>query len=178
MSGEGDSFLSRWSRLKKQARSEEGGEAPADTAPAPAAAVPAAPGEAGPKDGVPLQPVEELRGLESEYRGFLQPEVDESLKRSALKKLFQDPHFNRMDGLDTYIDDYTQPDPIPEAMLRGLNQAQGLVFDREEPQEEQQEGGARPEEVAAAEPPQALPAAESCAAPDEQGLPAAAKAPA
>ena len=78
-----------------------------------------------------MPPIEELRGLESEYRDFLRPEVDESLRRTALKKLFQDPHFNVMDGLDTYIDDYTKADPIPEVMLRGLNQAQGLLFDRE-----------------------------------------------
>ena len=30
-----------------------------------------------------------------------------------MKKLFSDPHFNVMDGLDTYIDDYGKPDPIP-----------------------------------------------------------------
>jgi hypothetical protein len=37
-----------------------------------------------------------------------------------------------MDGLDTYIDDYSKPDPIPEAMLRQLNQAKDLfLFDEE-----------------------------------------------
>ena len=36
------------------------------------------------------------------------PNVDESLKRQALRKLFADPRFNVMDGLDVYIDDYTQ----------------------------------------------------------------------
>ena len=30
-----------------------------------------------------------------------------------MKKLFSDPHFNVMDGLDTYIDDYGKPDPLP-----------------------------------------------------------------
>ena len=43
------------------------------------------------------------------------PGVDASVKNAALKKLFADPHFNVMDGLDTYIDDYGKPDPIPEA---------------------------------------------------------------
>jgi hypothetical protein len=56
--------------------------------------------------------------------------------------LFQDPHFNVMDGLDTYIDDYTKADPIPEAMLRGLNQARGLLFDREIDREARTEEGA------------------------------------
>ena len=40
-----------------------------------------------------------------------------------MKKLFADPHFNVMDGLDTYIDDYGKPDPIPQSMLRQLDQS-------------------------------------------------------
>ena len=32
---------------------------------------------------------------------------------AAMKKLFTDPHFNVMDGLDIYIDDYRKPDPLP-----------------------------------------------------------------
>ena len=43
-----------------------------------------------------------------------------------MKKLFADPHFNVMDGLDTYIDDYAKPDPIPPAMLRQLASAKFL----------------------------------------------------
>ena len=42
-----------------------------------------------------------------------------------MKKLFSDPHFNVMDGLDTYIDDYGKPDPIPLSMLRRMNQSAG-----------------------------------------------------
>jgi hypothetical protein len=122
-----EKFLSRWSRRKIDARRSEAEPKPAAGAPAmpPSGAAPGVP-------GAPLPPIEELRGLASEYRDFLRPEVDESLRRTALKKLFQDPHFNVMDGLDTYIDDYTKADPIPEAMLRTLNQAQGLIFDRED----------------------------------------------
>jgi hypothetical protein len=76
--------------------------------------------------------VDSLKGLASEYEDFLHPEVDETLRRNALKKLFHDPHFNAMDGLDVYIDDYSKPDPIPEAMLRTLEHAKGLIFDKEE----------------------------------------------
>ena len=39
------------------------------------------------------------------------------VRNAAMKKLFADPHFNVMDGLDIYIGDYTQPDPLPEGML-------------------------------------------------------------
>jgi len=52
--------------------------------------------------------------------------VDDRVKQAAMKKLFADPHFNVMDGLDTYIDDYGKPDPIPESMLRRMAQAQFL----------------------------------------------------
>ncbi len=44
------------------------------------------------------------------------------LKRAALKQLFRDPRFNVMDGLDTYIDDYTQADPIAPDVLADLLQ--------------------------------------------------------
>src|SRR5207244_2210499 len=59
----------------------------------------------------------------ADIRRFLAPQVDEDVKRAAFKKLFADPHFNAMDGLDTYIDDYGKPDPIPASMLRQLAQA-------------------------------------------------------
>jgi hypothetical protein len=42
-----------------------------------------------------------------------------------MKKLFSDPHFNVMDGLDSYIADYGKPDPIPLSMLRLMNQSAG-----------------------------------------------------
>ena len=53
-----------------------------------------------------------------------------------MKKLFADPHYNVMDGLDTYIDDYSTPDPIPKAMLRQMVQARmlGLLDDELEEQ--------------------------------------------
>jgi hypothetical protein len=58
------------------------------------------------------------------------------LRRAALKKLFSDPHFNIMDGLDTYIDDYSQPNPLPAAMLAGLRQAQNILAWAKETKEE------------------------------------------
>jgi hypothetical protein len=67
-------------------------------------------------------PAIESLTIDSDFAPFFKPEVDESIKRAALKQLFRDPRFNIMDGLDTYIDDYTQPDPIPSAMLEDLMQ--------------------------------------------------------
>jgi hypothetical protein len=70
---------------------------------------------------VELPAIESLT-IDSDFAPFFKPQVDESIKRAALKQLFRDPRFNIMDGLDTYIDDYTQPDPIPSAMLEDLMQ--------------------------------------------------------
>lgn len=39
---------------------------------------------------------------------IMQVKGEESVKRAALKKLFSDPRFNVMDGLDVDIDDYSK----------------------------------------------------------------------
>ena len=111
----GGEFLPRWSRLKEQSRkppeAETGAAMPVGDPEAPPPALP-------PLDGLTY---------DSDLRGFFHPKVDEVLKRSALKKLFADPHFNIMDGLDVYIDDYSKPDPLPAVMLAQLRQAQKII---------------------------------------------------
>src|SRR5688572_24492965 len=112
-----EGFLSRWSRVKTEAR-----DAPVSAAP-PAAAPTAAPqGDTPPPE---LPPIDELT-LDSDFRDFFHPKVNDDVRRAALKKLFSDPHFNVMDGLDTYIDDYSKTEPIPAAMLASLKQAQRI----------------------------------------------------
>lgn len=129
-SGGDDSFLGRWSRRKHAARRGAALPEPAATAPLTSEPAPAPPASAAaasveaPAPGLP--PVDSLQGLESEYQEFLRPDVDPATRSAALKKLFGDPHFNRMDGLDVYIDDYSKADPIPATMLRALNQARSL----------------------------------------------------
>jgi len=136
-----DSFFARWSRRK---HAVQRGEAPAE--PPRSEAQPPAPMPA-PEPAAPpppeLPPVESLQGLESDYRDFLRPDVDPATKSAALKKLFGDPHFNRMDMLDTYVDDYTKEDPIPPLVLRALNQARtlGLFDDGEKDAKGQEAGG-------------------------------------
>ena len=131
MSSDDDNFLARWSKRKHAVRRGETPPEPVRSEAQPADPPPPAPPVA---DAPPeLPPVESLKGLESDYKDFLRPEVDPATRSAALKKLFGDPHFNQMDGLDTYIDDYTKEDPIPATMLRALNQARSLgLFDDEE----------------------------------------------
>jgi len=67
---------------------------------------------------------------DSDFTQFMRSGVAPQARNAALKRLFSDPHFNQMDGLDVYIDDYGRPDPIPAVMLRRLNQARSLrLFD-------------------------------------------------
>jgi hypothetical protein len=116
-------FLSRWSRRKLEAKENSPAVPPEQPA-----AVPAALPEPGDEPRAPESP----QARSAEYREFFDPQVDEKLRQTALKGLFRDPHFNVMDGLDTYIDDYSLADPIPDAMLRQLNQAKELfLFDEE-----------------------------------------------
>ncbi|NUO88468.1 MAG: DUF3306 domain-containing protein [Cupriavidus sp.] len=121
------SFLSRWSRRKAAVR--EGVAVPAEPAQPPqteSEPVPATVEAEAPRDPPPtLADVAALRPGD-EIARFVARGVDESVKRAALKTLFADPHFNVMDGLDIYIDDYSKPDPIPPEILRQLRQAQTL----------------------------------------------------
>jgi hypothetical protein len=110
-----ENFFERWSRPKPPAAE-------------PLQEAPAAPPVDLAKEQPPLT-LEDAARLtpESDFTPFVARGVDESVRRAALKKLFTDPHFNIMDGLDTYIDDYNKFEPIPAAMLAALNHAQALL---------------------------------------------------
>ncbi len=122
--------LSRWSRRKLEAaRATQRAAAPAVSA-TPAVVTPA-PELSRRQDADTQSPPLELPAIdsltfESDFAAFLQPRVDESLRRQALKKLFSDPRFNVMDGLDVYIDDYGKADPIDPETVRQLVQARYL----------------------------------------------------
>jgi hypothetical protein len=116
--------LRRWSRRKLEAAQgktapREGAAVPAATTQEPASQAPRPAGETPQTPAAPLPPIESLTN-DSEFAAFFKPEVPEATKRAALKQLFRDPRFNVMDGLDVYIDDYTQPDPIPAEMMKQL----------------------------------------------------------
>jgi hypothetical protein len=86
---------------------------------------PRAPGE----PPLELPPVDSLTP-DSDYTPFLRPGVAPATRNAALKKLFADPAFNVMDGLDVYIEDYNQTTPIPEGLLRRLAQSRAVgLFD-------------------------------------------------
>jgi len=140
MAAEDDNFFSRWSRRKAQVRSGE----PTPAEPPPPAhpvarqvaepvagvsrptpvAAPAEPQEAPP----PLPTLDEAAALtpESDFTRFVARGVPTEVRNAAVKKLFADPHFNVMDGLDIYIDDYSKPSPLSAAMMAKMVGAQFL----------------------------------------------------
>src|SRR5712691_2047278 len=153
MIADDENFVSRWSRRKIEARktTEKPAEPKPPSEPAPAARVISNAGSvAAPPAPSELPPLESLKGLASEYTEFLKPGVDENLRRSALKKLFADPHFENFERFEAYCEDFTQGEPIPLAMLKTLEHAQGLLFG----EEKKEDAHAEAEKPAAGPPPE------------------------
>jgi len=124
--------LKRWSQRKRAAaRTDTAGPSPSQ---APVAEDPAAAAiaqtEVGAPDAMPeaaaLPPVDSLT-FDSDFSAFMQPKIDPGTQRAALRKLFSDPSFNVMDGLDIYVGDYTQPDPMPAGMLEKLSAVYAML---------------------------------------------------
>ena len=163
-------FLGRWARRKTDALQGTpldepvalpktgavigtGGEAalavPAEVtpvaAPSPGTAADADGAELSKKPALSLDDVK-LLTKDSDFKPFMTSDVGPEVRNAAMKKLFADPHFNVMDGLDIYIDDYSKSDPIPESMLRQMASAKFLkLFDDDEEEEEGKDGEAREE---------------------------------
>ncbi len=136
---EDDGFLSRWARRKAQVKQGEKVAPEAVVPPAvpaaqvaPAAVVRAEPVEApvpSLSQAPPPPTLDDVAALtkESDFSRFVAPNVDPGVRNAAMKKLFaSDPHFNVMDGLDVYIDDYNKFEPIPKSILRQLVNARSL----------------------------------------------------
>ncbi len=115
-----------------------------------APALGAPPADAPPAEASAPLTLEDVEGLtkDSDFKPFMNQGVTPGVRNAAMKKLFADPHFNVMDRMDIYIDDYSQSDPIPAAMLRQMASAKFLkLFDDED--EEAAAKAATPAELAA-----------------------------
>ena len=133
-------FLARWSRVKQSGD---------------AAALPADPessntstgellqlktaGEARPEPTLPdssvSAPLPSLDNMtpQSDFSPFMAKDVDPQLRNQAMKKLFTDPHYNVMDRLDIYIDDYSVHAPLPLDVIRRMSISKALrLFDDDE----------------------------------------------
>jgi len=149
-----DGFLGRWARRKNDALQGKPMDEPTPVAAVPAAGKPVgadatfptktagqpAPGAESANPAEPSEPIKHLSlddvkdlTKDSDFKPFMNPSVEPGVRNAAMKKLFSDPHFNVMDGLDIYIDDYSKPDPLPLSMLRQMTSAKFLkLFDDDE----------------------------------------------
>ncbi|WP_353140690.1 DUF3306 domain-containing protein [Limnohabitans sp.] len=137
-------FLSRWSRRKVDERAGRPLDEPKPVEAQLGNLPPNLPISAHPTtaavDAQPAKPPPTLADTQqltpdSDFTGFMARGVAPDVKNAAMKKLFADPHFNVMDGLDIYIDDYGIPDPLPLAMLRQMTSAKTLNLFNDEPEE-------------------------------------------
>jgi hypothetical protein len=130
-----DGFLGRWSR-RKAGLEPEGLDGTAPELKPKVTPTPAphdkktienttAPAEAEPLPPT-LEDAESIDRFAPDFSAFMKPNVDPAVQQAAMKKLFSDPHFNIMDRLDIYIDDYSIPDPIPMEMLKRMVQSESL----------------------------------------------------
>lgn len=157
MARDGEAFLSRWSRLKREQAAS----------PTP----PEKPGSEGVEterveQAPPLPPVESLTP-ESDFTPFMQAKVPAETRRAALKKLFADPAFGVPDPYEAYSGDWTGGEPIPAEMLKTLHQAKRVLFDEPPPppvRDEDPEAAPAEGEVVAA-------AVDAPAAPEAQSMP-------
>jgi hypothetical protein len=138
MSEKEGGFFSRWSQRKQAVKlglAEEEKPQPENPEPVQAKTSPlattsqeAADSKAEPLKLPTLADVEQLTP-QSDFSSFMSQGVTPEVRNAAMKKLFTDPHYNVMDGLDIYIGDYNTPDPLPAGMLAKMVGAQflGLV---------------------------------------------------
>ena len=119
-------FLRRWSRLKRESAAQK---------------------PVAEEKPPPLPPLDSLT-FESDFKAFMHSKVEAGVKRAALKKLFSDPRFNVMDGLDTYIDDYTKAEPVTEELLARLEHArQTLLVPKQEEEKKPETEPAKKDDV-------------------------------
>lgn len=108
---EDEPFLSRWSRRKQEASA---------TTVEPENPLSAETEEVAPPltdaDMPPLESLDE----NSDYGGFLSPEVSDALRQAALQKLFRCASFNVCDGLDDYAEDFTKFEKLGDVMTAEL----------------------------------------------------------
>jgi hypothetical protein len=150
-----DGFLGRWSQRKQaqregkaldepvkspqphshESRAAEPASAAAPSGPAGARALEpdVAGGQVPQPEPVPTLDDVKALNADSSYAPFVSRNVSPEVRNAAMKKLFTDPHYNVMDRLDIYIDDYSLADPVPAAMLRQMASAKFLNLFDEEP---------------------------------------------
>jgi len=117
-----ENFAKRWSRLKQESL-----EDPSESQ----SALP----QQSEGDSEKVLTDEDMPDIEtltpdSDYAGFFSPEVSESLRRLALRKLFQGAEFNIRDGLDDYDQDFTSFTKLAGVITADMKHRLALELER------------------------------------------------
>ena len=131
MTGSGERFAGRWSRLKQETRAP----APADepqTANLPAPEDADAP--AGETPAIAAEDLPDIESLDkdSDYTPFMQEGVPEALKNIALRALWRsDPVLANLDGLNDYDEDFKLAHDLGAEAMRKFREAEKKLSDDE-----------------------------------------------
>lgn len=104
-------FLGRWSRRKLEGGDEAAPQSDETARPEDQTAEAAPPAKTD-ADMPPVETIDE----NSDVSDFFSPEVSETLRRQALRRLFAGPKFNIRDGLEDYDDNYRQFEALGDIM--------------------------------------------------------------
>ncbi|MDP6656427.1 MAG: DUF3306 domain-containing protein, partial [SAR324 cluster bacterium] len=94
-----------------------------------------------------LTALEDL-GSESDYTQFMSPEVSESIRKLALRKLFSGAEFNITDGLDDYDEDYTSFAPLGNVITQEMKLKQKTKLEKRAKEMGEMEGNVEAREKA------------------------------
>lgn len=130
-------FLSRWSRRKGAAAA---GTPLPEPEPEPATAQPALP-PADPTIAAEPLPDPALLTISDDFTPFLRARVAPELKKAAMQKLFSDPGFNEIDGLDVYLDDFNLIPDLPASDLAMLRHAKDVLWPCRTTEDQEHEPG-------------------------------------
>jgi hypothetical protein len=124
MTGSGERFTGRWSRLKQEARAPAPDEAPRT------ANLPTAEDAAPAAEDTPTIAAEDLPDIDSldkdsDYTPFMQDGVPEELKKLALRALWRsDPVLANLDGLNDYDEDFKAALDAGAEIMRKIREAE------------------------------------------------------
>lgn len=145
-----NSFLSRWSQRKLEEQSEQQAEPEVSTDEGEQAELSAAEDDVvqdAPTDS--LEPETEVKaetettadtedGELSISQLLANTEVDRAVKKAALRKLFMQPEFNVVDGLNDYDHDYSAVKPLATGVAETLRGWVKEIDEKLEPEEDPQ----------------------------------------
>jgi hypothetical protein len=127
-----EAFLTRWSRRKQLAKADFKDAGNDISAAQRIAEAKQQANDAIAENDMPgdsdMPPIESL-DEDSDYSGFMSPNVSDELRNLALRKLFRGGAFNERDGLDDYDDDFTSFQKLGDVITAEMRHQMARIKD-------------------------------------------------